>query len=133
MAWTVNIGGKDNTLGRVFIGEDKIIDFEMLNGDPDDTASIPVNITGFAFLFVCRQSIDAVAALISKSLSVTGTYSATRSVNTQRARLSLTDTDLSSSVFPKAMSAYYSVKRTDDGSETISHEGKFIVEQATQV
>lgn len=123
MAKTATIGGGDDA--RVFVGEDKTISLEVLDAD-----DIPVNITGFTLLLDVRLTDTAAApALLSISGSVSGTYSATRSANTQRASFTLTDTQTGTL---SARQYRYSIKRTDDGSETVIAVGPFIVERATQ-
>ena len=120
MANRVMIGGG----GALFVGEDKTISVEVLDAD-----DIPVNITGWGVaLSVKSEEADAVAVL-SATASITGTYNATRAVNTQRAAFTLTDTQTAAVV---AGLYRYSVKRTDDGSETIVAFGPFEVELATQ-
>lgn len=123
MAEQVTIGGD----GDVMVGEDKIFRLELL-----DSSSVPVNMTGWAITFDVRTSDTASQVLITKTAAVSGTYSATRSANTQRASATVTDSDLASSVF-EAKTYRYSFKRTDDGSETILAYGPFRVQRATQV
>lgn len=122
MAENATIGGS----GVLFVGEDKIIDFEVL--DQDD---VPVDIAGWAMTFDVRASDVESTALISASATVTGTYSATRASNTQRARVTLLD-DTHMSVV-SAQGYRYSLKRTTAGSETILAYGRFAPERATQI
>lgn len=123
MAEQVTIGGD----GDVMVGEDKVFRLELL-----DSSSVPVNMTGWAITFDVRTSDTASQVLITKTATVSGTYSATRGANTQRASATVTDSDLASSVF-EAKTYRYSFKRTDDGSETILAYGPFKVQRATQV
>lgn len=119
MAREVQIGGD----GDLFIGEDKTIRVEVLGA-----SEIPENIAAFAMTFLVRPSDSSGTTTLTKSVTVTGTYNANRNTNTQRAVVTLTDTDMSIT----AGTYRYSLKRTDDGSETIIAWGDFIVEQATQ-
>mgnify|MGYP000651515120 CR=1 FL=1 len=117
MANQVDIGGD----GLLFVGEDKVYRLELL--DDDD---IPVDMTGWAVTFVVKTR--AGTTLLTKTASISGTYSATRASNTQRATVSLTDTEMA--IAPG--SHRHSWKRTDDGSESILAYGLFVVEQTTQ-
>jgi hypothetical protein len=123
MARRVKIGGD----GALFIGEDKVINFTVLN-----RLLVPVDITGMAFQFVVRADVLASQKLIDLPATVVGTYDAAPLVNTQRARVTLSDTDLSADVF-SAQTYEYSLKRTDDGSETVVNFGPFELQRATQV
>lgn len=118
MAVQATIGGQ----GSLFVGEDKVLHLEVV-----DTTSVPVDITGWAIRFLVVSSTASV--VIDKVATISGVYSATRSVNTQRAVVTLTDTDLS---VPDGTHRH-SWKRTDDGSETMLAYGDCIIERATQL
>lgn len=130
MALKVTIGDE----GQLFAGEDKLIDTEVL-----DANESPVDVTGFGFQFRVKKAVtDADAdALIDVAASVVGTFDAVRAANTQRVRVTLTDTHMAESVFTfedrYRSKNSHSLKRTDDGSETIIIYGPFIVERTTQV
>lgn len=117
MASLVNIGGS----GNLFVGEDKSLPLELV-----DSSGVPVDMTGWTIRFLVVGSNGAL--LIDKTASITGSYSATRAGNTQRAVVALTDTDLS---IQEGVHRH-SWKRTDDGSETILAYGNCTVERATQ-
>lgn len=117
----VTIGGSDNDDGRVFVGEDKTLTLTLKNYSNTD-------MSGWAVTFLVRPKVASTTTTITKSATISGSYSATAASNTQVATVTLTDTDLSIT----AGTYYHSWKRTDDGSETVLCEGKFIVEQATQ-
>ena len=117
MAAIATIGGN----GSLFVGEDKSLRLEVV-----DTDGIPVDLTGWAVRFFVVSQGSKV--LIDKTASITGVYSATRSANTQRAVVTLTDTDMAID----AGTHQQSWKRTDDGSETILADGDYIVERTTQ-
>ena len=118
MAAHVTIGGN----GTLFVGEDKSLQMEVLGA-----TGLPVDLAGWTIrLFVLSASTTI---LLDKTASITGVYSATRADNTQRAVVTLTDTDLS---IPDG-TYQHSWKRTDDGSETILAYGPCIVERTTQV
>lgn len=120
MARTVNYGG-DETL---FIGEDKILDLEVLNN-----ADIPVNVAGMMFRFVVRlrdNSSDPV--LLNELATVVGVYNGIRAVNTQRVRVTLTATMMNAF---DARAYRHSWKRMDTGSETVTARGDFYPQRAT--
>jgi hypothetical protein len=118
MAALVTMGGD----GSLFVGEDKSCRLEVV-----DTDGVPVDMTGWAVrMFVLSQGNTV---LIDETASITGVYSATRSANTQRAVVTLTDTELSIA----DGTHQHSWKRTDDGSETILAYGPFILQRTTQI
>lgn len=115
--WT--IGGA----GDLFKGEDKTLKLEVLDG-----SDLPVDIAVWSITMDVRLTVDASApATLSKTATVSGTYNANRNTNTQRAVVTLTDTELGIT----ATTYQHAWKRTDDGSETILAYGDFIVEEAT--
>lgn len=123
MASNVDVGGS----GALFIGEDKQFRLEVL-----DSADVPVDITGWVIVLLVRLREASAEALLTKTATVSGTYSATRTANTQRAIVDVADTELSEDTFdPRTYR--YSFKRTDDGSETILAYGNFVMQRATQV
>jgi len=125
MATTETIGGS----GALFVGEDKIFTQHVLNGPPDDDASIPVDITGWNIRFDVRKSDKAPdPAIFSKTATIVGVYNAVRALNTQRAQTSLTDTELNTVT---NRTYRFSWKRMDDGVETVLCRGPFVVEKAT--
>jgi hypothetical protein len=117
MAALVTIGGN----GSLFVGEDKSVRLEVL-----DTDGVPVDLTGWAVRFLVLSQSGSV--LIDETAAITGVYSATRSANTQRAVVTLTDTEMN---IPDGTHRH-SWKRTDDGSETILAYGNCVVERTTQ-
>lgn len=132
-AVTYTIGGN----GLLFVGEDKIFSLEMVEIELDETGtpiepdenSVPVNITGWDIRFDVRKTDKAPdPAIFSKSASITGTYAVTRALNTQRAVVSLSDTEMNT---VKSRTYRHSWKRMDDGVETVLSRGDFVVEKAT--
>ena len=117
MAARVTMGGS----GNLFAGEDKSCELEVVNA-----SGVPVDLTGWAIRLLVVASNGSV--LIDKTASISGVYSATRASNTQRAVVTLTDTEMSIQDGVHR----HSWKRTDDGSETILAYGDCIVERATQ-
>ncbi len=132
-AVTYTIGGN----GLLFVGEDKIFRIEILgieldeNGIPIEpsSTSVPVDISGWDIRFDVRKTDKTPdPAIFSKTAAVTGVYGVTRALNTQRAVVSLTDTELNTVT---ARTYRHSWKRMDDGVETVLSRGDFIVEKAT--
>jgi hypothetical protein len=120
VAVNTTIGGDDT----LFVGEDKVLRLELL-----DASSIPVNMTGMVLLFDVRLKDNSPdPAILSKTPSITGVYNAVRATNTQRAQVTLTDTDMN--LF-KAKTYRHSWKRMDDGSETVLSFGDFKPQKAT--
>ena len=125
MARNVDIGGKDD----LFLGEDKSISMEVLDRD-----AVPVDITGWTILMVLRLSdanADASPILTSSSATISGTYDADPEVNTQRAVITLTDTQ--TVALTRTTGYRHSWKRTDDGFETILAYGDFTLTRLTQI
>lgn len=120
MALDAPIGGN----GSLFVGEDKVFTLELI-----DMSSNPVDMSGWTLLFDVRKKDNSIdPAIISKTPSLTGTFNASRSSNTQRAVAVVTDTDMN--LF-KAGTYRHSWKRMDDGSETVLAWGDFTPEKAT--
>lgn len=120
MATTVTIGGS----GTLFVGEDKTFRLELIDAD-----EVPVNMAGWSILFDVRKLVTSLdPAIFSKTATVTGVYNVVRALNTQRAVVSLTDTELNT---VKARTYQHSWKRMDDGSETVLSRGPFTPEKAT--
>lgn len=115
MATDVAIGGN----GTLFIGEDKLLRFSLLTTD----------MSGWTTVFDVRsKDKSADPAILSKSPTLTGVYSATPASNTQRAEVALSDDDMN--LF-KAKTYRYSWKRMDAGNETVLARGNFVPEKAT--
>ena len=121
MANKVRVGGA----GSLFIGEDKTFVLEVIDAD-----SLPVDITGWTVLLDVRVSSSAPTALISKTpAAITGTYNATRALNTQRASWEVSDDEMNA--ITAAGTLQYSMKRTDPGHATVLAYHEFKVEKAT--
>lgn len=131
MAERVQIGGEHD----LYVGEDKDIELEILDGSPDDLASIPIDVTGRTIWFDVRKPLTSATPIISRQMSIQGVFDADRSLNTQRAVISLTDTETEVlKAYADVEAGYfYSVKDLEPGAETIIAEGPFVLERATQV
>ncbi len=120
MAEAVDIGGN----GTLFIGEDKTLRLELI-----DSAGVPVDHATWVELFDIRAKDTSPApAIVSLTPTIIGVYSATRSVNSQRAIVVLTDDHMN--LFRQKVYRY-SWKRMDDDSETVLAWGDFAPEKAT--
>ena len=120
MALDATIGGS----GTLFVGEDKLLKLELIDVDED-----PVNMSGWTLLFdVRRKDSSAEPAILSITPVLEGTYNATRSLNTQRAVVTLTDTHMN--LF-KEQTYRHSWKRMDDNNETVLAWGDFTPQKAT--
>jgi hypothetical protein len=120
MATTVQIGGS----GKLFVGEDKTFRHETI-----DASGNPVDMTGWDVRFDVRKSDKAPdPAIFSKTAAIVGVYNATRAVNTQRAVVTLSDTEMNT---VQEKTYRFSWKRMDDGIETVLSRGPFVVEKAT--
>jgi len=119
MATTVTIGGS----GTLFVGEDKLFRHETL-----DANSLPVDMTGWDVRFDVRTTDASTTVIFGKTASIIGVYNPVRATNTQRAIVSLSDTEMNT---VKGKTYRHSWKRMDDGVETVLARGPFVVEKAT--
>jgi len=126
MAVETTIGGE----GRLFVGEDKVLRFELAatNADGSVSTTTAVDMTGWSMTFDVRKKDASSAAILTVTPVLTGTFNASRSLNTQRALVTLTDTQLN--LF-RAKNYRWSWKRMDDGSETVLAWGTFAPQKAT--
>lgn len=138
MATNQTIGGN----GSLFVGEDKIFYFEVLDvsGLPADqldangvplsaTAGVPIDMATWVLLFdVRKQDNSPDPSILPIVPSIVGVWNASRAVNTQRAKVIVTDTQMN--LF-QAKNYRHSLKRMDDGSETVLTRGDFAPEKAT--
>lgn len=116
------IGGE----GRLYQGEDKILRWRIR----DYTTNALVDVSGWTVVFDVRLRDNATTALITKTCTVSGSYNATESLNTQYVTAALADTDTKTMSAPKTYR--YSLKRTDTGLEDVLRAGDFVLEKATQ-
>lgn len=122
MAENVTIGGN----GSLFVGEDKTIILEVIL---QGSTTVSVDMTGWTLLFDVRKTDNAAdPAIISHVPTLTGTFNALRSSNTQRASVALSDDDMN--LF-RAGTYRWSWKRMDNGSETVLAWGNFTPQKAT--
>lgn len=127
MAEEVTIGGD----GSLFVGEDKILRFELaaVNADGTISATAAVDMTGWVMVFdVRRKDNSRPPAMISFTPTLTGAFNALRASNTQRALVPLSDDLLN--LF-KEDTYRWSWKRMDGGVETVLGWGDFTPQKAT--
>lgn len=114
MASEENIRPDDN----FFLNEDKTLTF----GAVLDSDGAGVNISGWALSWMLKRLItdsdsDAVITKTTSSgIAITGSYNSTLASNTQRAVVTIADTDTSSL---SAGIYHHELKRTDAGLETV--------------
>ena len=122
MAEEVTIGGG----GTLFVGEDKILRFELF--DQADSL-VAVTMTGMTMVFDVRLKDDSAdPAILSLTPTLTGVFNSVRASNTQRAVVTLTDDNLN--LFKERVYRW-SWKRTDPGNETVFAWGPFTPQKAT--
>lgn len=125
-----------NKDSNIFIGEDKQIQFAVYDDDNDE---VPLDVSTFTMAWVLRKAdVSADPAVLEKTsgagISVTGTFDADPTTNTQRVVVALDDTDTADddgTVLIRPAKYRYSLKRTDAGNETILAFGNFVLREAT--
>ena len=107
-----------------FIGTDHDFEFVILN----DAGTQAINISGWPLSFMVKRSLghlDA-AAKVTKAtgsgITITGTYDADPALNTQKATVSIADTD--TDALP-AGEYFYELKRTAVSAEAVLAYGTF--------
>lgn len=122
MATETTIGGS----GALFVGEDKILSFELVSGQ-DSTVS--VDMTGWTTVFDVRKKDASVdPAILSLTPVIAGLFNVDRTQNAQRATVTITDDEMN--LF-RAKDYRWSWKRLDAGSETVLAWGTFAPQKAT--
>lgn len=131
MASIVQIGGSDTD--RVHLDTDFTRDFHVKDIDTDSTGATAKDITGWAITLDVRTDDATSAALATWALSIVGSFNSVASTNTQRARWTCADTEITTAIFGRRGGTFrYSVKRTDAGQELILQSGDIVIERATQ-
>jgi hypothetical protein len=108
-----------------FIGADHQFEFgPMLDGD-----GAPVNIAAWTMSWMLKRKLSDLdaAALLTKVPTITGSYSATVASNTQRAVVTIADTD--TDAFVARDNYQHELKRTDAGSEQVLAYGKAVLKR----
>lgn len=133
----------------LFLGDNFELEFEILSdqpeldeSDPDfeSSARVPEDVTGWDLAFYVRlKDTSTGEPLLEKrvgspgGVEVTGTYNATRSVNTQRVVVTVddADTDADSVFVQKAKTYRYALKRMNTDFEKVLVRGKLPLLKAT--
>lgn len=122
MAELKTIGGN----GTLFVGEDKVIRLELFDLDNPATA---IDMAGMTMLFDVRKKDNSPdPAMVSITPTLTGVFNSSRTSNTQRALVVLTDTHMN--LFKEA-TYRWSWKRMDADVETVLAWGPFTPQKAT--
>lgn len=125
----------------LIIGDDIQLSFEVFDDDlvvDDDGAYVsgtPVDVAAWTFAFNVRTTETTLTTPVlskdtSSGITITGTFSATPASNTQRVLVAIADTDTYSDVgvvLVQPKTYYYSLKRTNAGSEKTVAFGKFVL------
>ena len=112
--------------GSLFVGEDKNIILELVSKTSATTA---LDMTGWTMVFDVRNSdTSADPAIVTLTPTLSGTFNTVRSINTQRANVTLLD-EVSSLL--KARTYRWSWKRLDAGNDTVLAWGDFVLQKAT--
>lgn len=123
MARQQNIGDTQDW----FLGEDKTLKFEIY---AEDDATI-ADITAYAFQWALRRKEDGQEIVLNKTsgagIAITGAYDADPAVNTQRAEVTIADTD-TDALEPGTY--YHALKRTNADHETILSYGEAFLKRA---
>lgn len=114
---------KQTTLPPYYLGTDFAYVFEILN----ETETAALDIAGWALSFMVktrRTDSDGAAILTATtalgSIVIAGVFDAVVATNTQRATVTIADTDFETA---PAGSKYWELKRTDAGLETVLADG----------
>lgn len=130
MATEQNIGGPG--AGSMFVGEDKTLELEIL-----DINLAPIDATGWTVVFDVRTKDNSETVLLTYTASILGTYNASRTLNAQRAQVTILAADVDSATFkgsnlPAGAKTYrYSLARMNSGFKTVLCRGDFSPEKAT--
>lgn len=113
-----------------WLGTDKDYEFTVYTSSAKTTIR---DVTGYTTSFmVKRETEDAdLSALITASGTVSGTFNASPSVNTQVITVSLVDTDTDTEITPGL--AYWELKRTDSGQEAVLAFGTINLRRAVHI
>src|SRR5689334_12725867 len=102
----------EGSLAGLYVGADHQVVYT-------DASDPPADMSGWTIVLEVRKFDSHPTILLSKTGTVSGTYNADPSMNTQKCTFVLdAETDLSSTKFPgDDQQLRYSIKRTDDGFE----------------
>jgi hypothetical protein len=126
MAKEINYGAEEH----LFLGTDKTIDYEIFKDDGIDEdladgspnpAKTMEDVSTWELAWAMAKAIKGPPAFTKRTspgtgITIVGIYNISRTVNTQRVRVSLEDIDTD---LLKAAVYYYGLKRMTDGAEEI--------------
>jgi hypothetical protein len=117
--------GKASSTVELFLGEDRSFPIHIKNAD--ETVSIDIAGWGLSWIIKRRASDSNGNAILRKTtgagIAITGTFDANPVTNTQRATVSVADTDTEA----KDPGLYlWELKRTDANQETILAYGRIL-------
>jgi hypothetical protein len=122
-----------------FIGEDKILEFEVLDDDGkaiDDPTKLPYDVAGKTLVYSLKKKVtDADPGLIEKrtgglGITIVGIYSASRASNTQRTRVAILDSD--TDAFKKTATYQHSLSELTNDAETVLVDGTAVIQRSTK-
>ncbi len=131
MGVTEQLGGTDDE--RIFIGTDWQKSYKVADLTTDETGATAKDVTGWAITFDIRSKRTSEDVLVTKTATIAGTFNSVLATSTQKVTVTIADTDITTDDFGASGGTfYYSLKRTDDGSEGILKEGRIVIQRATQ-
>jgi len=110
----MNFDGIIETALQYWLGSDKALEFTVYTTAAKTAIR---DATGYTTSFKVKRNVEDtdLAALITASGTVSGTFNASPTVNTQKITVTLVDTDSDTEIAPGL--AYWELKRTDAGLE----------------
>jgi hypothetical protein len=116
----------------MFVGEDKTLELEIL-----DINLAPIDATSWTVVFDVRAKDNSEAILLTYTATILGTFNVSRTLNMQRAYVTILAADVGSATFkgsnlPTGAKTYrYSLARMNSGYKTVLCRGDFSPEKAT--
>ena len=119
-----------------FIGEDKILEFEVLSDDgllSTDPAKGVEDVSTWDLVFWLAKSVTSSTPLFPEKrtgglgITIVGIYNSSRSVNTQRIRITIIDDDTDTL---KAGTYYLGLKRLAPAGDAVLVDGSVVLQKA---
>lgn len=126
----MSFDGVIETALSYFLGTDKAYDFTVYTSEAKTTCR---DVTGYTTNFMVKRnkSDSDASALLTAGGTVSGTFNASPSVNTQKITVTLVDTDTDTEIAEGL--AYWELKRTDAGAEAVLAFGTMTLRRAVHV